>query len=284
MKVLLVPNHSYPKALDACYLITTYLQEQGFECIIAPDYKQDDNFEQTFDTTGVELAISLGGDGTILRTARTVGYSEVPILGFSLGNLGFLTGAGPEGMIATVADALAGELHVSRRATLDVKIVTLDKDEGEVEKHCFALNEVSVTRGDSGKLIAFDLLVNGIKLDKIRGDGIVVSTATGSTGYALSAGGPIVSPDFKGMICVPIAPHTLSSRAVVVASSDVVRIDFDECAGLDRSAYIDGVKVNADQLVSYVEVTRGPGDILLLKKNLESFYTSVSDVFYGGSR
>lgn len=284
MKVLLVPNHSYPEALDACYMLTVYLNGEGFETIVASDYREGTAFCDSFDPTDVCLAISLGGDGTILRTARIVEYSEIPILGLSFGHLGFLTGAGNEGIIATVSEALAGELYVSRRATLDVKVVSQDEGGNEHESHWFALNEVSVTRGDSGKMLSFDLLVNGIKLDKIRGDGIIVATATGSTGYALSAGGPIVSPDFRGMICVPIAPHTLSSRAVVGASSDVVRIDFDGCAGLDRSTYLDGVKVETNELTTHVEVQRGPGDILLLNRNLDAFYSSVAKVFYGGCR
>lgn len=281
-KVLLVPNHSYPEARDAAYMLTVYLQDAGLSSVIAPDYHEAREFEAQFDPEEICLAISLGGDGTILRTARLLGYSEVPLLGISFGHLGFLTGAQKDRVIQSVTDALAGELHLSRRATLDVEIKTIDEAGNVDVSHHFALNEVAVTRGASGKLIAFDLMVNDIKIDSIRGDGIVVSTATGSTGYALSAGGPVISPEYTGMVCVPIAPHTLSSRAILSSGSDVVCIDFDEGVGLDRGTYVDGVVIEKPGRTVHVMVRRGPGDVMLLNCDNEGFYRSVSRVFYGG--
>ena len=155
--------------------------------------------------------VSLGGDGTLLRAARIVGYAGVPIVGISYGHLGFLTAA-PGDLIVTVGDALAGELHVSRRATLDIEC----EFEARTARPTRATASPSTTSpsraGAAGNMVEFDVSVSGKHIDRLRGDGFVVSTATGSTGYALAVGGPIVTPEFTGMVCVPIAPHHHGAR------------------------------------------------------------------------
>ena len=162
------------------------------------------------------------------------------------------------------------------------EITTVD-DAGVLETFKqFALNEIAVTRGNSGKMISFDLLVNGIKLASLRGDGVVVSSATGSTGYALSAGGPIVSPDFSGMICAPLAPHTLSSRPLVTSPSDIISIEFDEDYGPDRFTYADGILLTEQKRALSIQFKKGPGDILLLAGSEDYFYKKISEIFYGG--
>ena len=121
----------------------------------------------------------------------------------------------------------------------------------------------------------------GTAISALRGDGVVVSTATGSTGYALSAGGPIVSPDYTGMVCVPIAPHTIQARAFLTSPSDVVEIFMSDDRPSVPAIAIDGQFITCDGTVESVAVRRGPGDVLLLDYGPESFYNSVSRVFYG---
>ena len=130
-------------------------------------------------------------------------------------------------------------------------------------------------------MVEFTITVSGHRIDRLRGDGVVVSTATGSTGYALSAGGPIVSPDYTGMVCVPIAPHTIQARAFLTSPSDVVEIEMSRDRPSIPAVAVDGVFVANDAVVDRVVARRGPGDILLLDYGPESFYTSVSRVFYG---
>lgn len=194
MKVLLVPNYYKQEAVESGLTLELWLTRQGFEVEWAAD--QRSGIESTPDLVDCGLVISLGGDGTLLRAARIVGYREIPILGLSYGHLGFLTAASPQdkNILSVVSDALAGELHVSRRATLACEIVSVN-ERGE-EEVCtgFALNDLALARGPLSDMVEFDITVSGHHIDRLRGDGVVVSTATGSTGYALSAGGPHREP------------------------------------------------------------------------------------------
>ncbi|WP_417057799.1 NAD(+)/NADH kinase [Enorma massiliensis] len=281
MKVFLVPNYYKNEAVESGLTLELWLSRQGYEVAWAAD--QRSKIVSTPDIEGSDLVISLGGDGTLLRAARIVGYQEIPILGLSYGHLGFLTAASPDDtdILSVVSDALAGEMHVSRRATLAIDVFA-HTDEGEEQTlDTFALNDLALTRGPLSDMVEFTITVSGHRIDRLRGDGVVVSTATGSTGYALSAGGPIVSPDYTGMVCVPIAPHTIQARAFLTSPSDVVEIEMSRDRPSIPAVAVDGVFVAKDAVVDRVVARRGPGDILLLDYGPESFYTSVSRVFYG---
>ena len=281
MKVFLVPNYRKNEAVESGLSLELWLGRQGYEVAWAAD--QRSGITATPDIEGSDLVISLGGDGTLLRAARIVGYQEIPILGLSYGHVGFLTAASPDerDVLGVVADALAGEMHVSRRATLSVEVYAHDSMGGEAALETFALNDVALTRGPLSDMVEFDMTVSGHHIDRLRGDGVVVSTATGSTGYALSAGGPIVSPDYTGMVCVPIAPHTIQARAFLTSPSDVVEISMSQDRPSIPAIAVDGQFMVKDTLVDRIVARRGPGDVLLLDYGPESFYNSVSRVFYG---
>lgn len=281
MKVLIVPNYSRPDAVADARKLDSWLDEQGIEAKWAHDKKVFPN--RVTDASDCGLVVSLGGDGTLLRAARIVGYSGIPMLGISYGHLGFLTSGGPEELIPTVAGALAGELHVSHRATLDIEAEFTRPDASTYTVHSFALNDFALSRGGRGDMVEFDVSVSGNHVDRLRGDGFVVSTATGSTGYALAAGGPIVTPEFTGMVCVPIAPHKILARAFLTAPSDVVEIDMSPERPVERRFFADGQPIDDDEAswATHVAVRRGAGDIILLDHSAQSFYGSVSRVFYG---
>lgn len=290
MKVLLVPNHSRPQAVDGARMLSRYLEGTGVDVVWAKDMAKEPSEAVSVD--GVDLVVSLGGDGTLLRAARIVEYAEVPILGLSYGHLGFLTGAGSDHVVRSVTDALDGQLHVSRRATLSVDIAYDDPVGPGLpadvvwKRDVFCLNEMAVTRGGMGDIVEFDVSVSGNRIDRLRADGFVVATATGSTGYALSAGGPIVTPEFTGMVNVPVAPHTILARAFLTSPTDVVEIEMSPERPVERCVFCDGQLMAApDNLAAMtVRVRRGPGDVVLLDDDAHSFYRSVSRVFYGGPR
>ncbi len=280
VKVLFVPNYSREAAVQGARQLAEWLEEQNVEVAWAPDKKLFPNAPA--DTEDVNLVVSLGGDGTLLRAARLVGYQEIPIMGISYGHLGFLTCGEPGEMLQLVEAALAGELHASKRATLDIEVEFEQENGSAYREHHFALNDMSLTHGAHGDMIVFDVAVSGHHIDRLRGDGFVVSTATGSTGYALAAGGPIVTPEFKGMVCVPVAPHTLMARAFLTAPSDVVEIAISDERNADRLFYADGQPIGDGKHRGIkATVRRGPSDIILLDHSLRSFYESVSRVFYG---
>ena len=147
----------------------------------------------------------------------------------------------------------------------------------------FARNDLAVARGGAGNMIEFDVSVSGKHIDRLRGDGFVVSTATGSTGYALASGGPIVTPEFTGMVCVPIAPHTIMARAFLTSPSDVVEIEMSPERPSMRHFFVDGQPIAREKHSRGVRATvrRGRGDVVLLDRSAQSFYDSVSRVFYG---
>ena len=284
MKVLLVPNHSREDAIAGARELEAWLEGEGVEVAWAHDKRLFPNLRTSAE--GCDLVVSLGGDGTLLRAAKIVGYSEIPIVGISYGHLGFLTTSAPDGLIATVGAALAGELHVSRRATLAVTADFERADGSAYTLESFALNDLAISRGGQGAVIEFDISVSGHHIDRLRGDGFIVSTATGSTGYALAAGGPSVTPEFTGMVCVPVAPHTIMARAFLTSPSDVVEISMSPDRPVKRHFFADGQPLGEENGNEGFEgmrvmVRRGPGDILLLDHSAQSFYQSVSRVFYG---
>ena len=281
MKVFLVPNYYKDKAIQSGLTLELWLTRQGVEVAWAPD--QRSGIKDETDISDFDLVISLGGDGTLLRAAHLVGTSEIPILGLSYGHVGFLTAANPEegDILRVVSDALADEMHVSRRATLCCEVHSVLSNGEERVIVAQALNDLALTRGPLSDMVEFDICVSGHHIDRLRGDGVVVSTATGSTGYALSAGGPIVSPDISGMVCVPIAPHTIQARAFLTSPSDVVEIAMSHDRPSVPAIAVDGQFLNSEGDVEYVAVRRGDADILLLDYGPESFYNSVSRVFYG---
>jgi NAD+ kinase len=279
MKVLIVPNYSRQDAIEDASRLVDWLESEGIESVWVHDNRVREMGE--LGTGEFNLAISLGGDGTLLRTARTVGYSGVPIVGISYGHLGFLTCAGPENLFQTVTDALSGEMHVSRRATLDI-VAEFDASDGTTRsERRMALNDLALSHGSMGDVLSFEVSVSGNHIDNLRGDGFVVSTATGSTGYALSAGGPIVTPEFGGMVCVPVAPHTIMARAFLTSPSDVVEIRMDSERPVETCVFADGRPLGGGLKLCSVSCRRGLGDIILLDYSAQSFYCSVSRVFYG---
>lgn len=284
MKVFLVPNFYKHEAVQSGLTLELWLGRQGYEVAWAAD--QRSGITEPADIDGSDLVISLGGDGTLLRAVRLAGDREIPILGLSYGHLGFLTAASPEDrdILGVVSDALAGEMHVSRRSQLDVRVYS-ERDDGSVaEIRSSALNDMALARGPLSDMVEFDMTVSGHHIDRLRGDGVVVSTATGSTGYALSAGGPIVNPEFTGMVCVPIAPHTIQARAFLTSPSDVVEVTMSTSRPSVPAIAVDGQFLDPEGVVDRVVVSRASHDALLLDYGPESFYASVSRVFYGVRR
>lgn len=168
----------------------------------------------------VDLVVVLGGDGTLLSVARHLGGRHVPILGINLGSLGFLTEVSTDEMLLTLDLCLEGRASVQSRMTLDA---TLHRD-GETLATYSCLNDVVLNKSAMARIIEVRVEVGGDWLTDMRADGLIVATPTGSTAYNLSAGGPILAPGVDGIIVVPICPHTLTMRPIVLDGSRPVDI------------------------------------------------------------
>jgi NAD+ kinase len=159
-----------------------------------------------------DLVVVLGGDGTLISAARLIGSREVPILAVNLGSLGFLTEITLEELYPALETCLAGDYTASVRMMLDVSIV---RDGSEVGRHT-VLNDAVINKGALARIIDIEAAVDGFHLTTFKADGLIISTPTGSTGYSLSANGPIIHPALDALVITPICPHTLTNRPIVV--------------------------------------------------------------------
>jgi NAD+ kinase len=170
--------------------------------------------------TAAQLLIAVGGDGTMLYAARIAVPSGIPLLGINRGRLGFLADIGPSEMLDRLDQVLAGDFDSEERRLLRAQLIASDG----TEITCEALNDVVLQRWKSGRMLDFETRIDGRYVNSHGGDGLIVSTATGSTAYALSCGGPILHPGLEALVILPVAPHALSDRPIVVRSSSVIEV------------------------------------------------------------
>lgn len=191
----------------------------------------DDVFEG--DEFSADFAISIGGDGTFLRTARWVGSKEIPILGFNTGHLGFLAEESLDHAARLIDDLEAGNFAIESRSLLEVRAIG-GNIRAALSGWAYALNEAAILRQDTASMITVNTLLDDMPVASYQGDGLIVSTPTGSTAYNLSVGGPIVQPTAPCWVLSPIAPHALTMRPLVVSDSHTIDISVDSRADTYR--------------------------------------------------
>jgi NAD+ kinase len=184
----------------------------------------------------IDLAMVVGGDGTMLHVARHLAPFGVPLIGVNLGRLGFLTDISTEQMYEELTRVLDGDFKTEERILLEAEVVRDDK----VLHSANALNDVILNKGQLARLIEFETWVDGEYVNSTRADGIIVATPTGSTAYALSAGGPILHPTLPAIVIVPICPHTLSDRPLAVGSDSHIEIVLTSSAQQSAHVTLDG--------------------------------------------
>ena len=173
----------------------------------------------------IDLAVAVGGDGTLLDVSRALAGHDVPVLGINLGRLGFMVDVKPEDMEQTLDQVLAGHYQREERLLLEATIHRKDGTAGEAVE---ALNDAVVRNKDFARVLQFDTYLDGVFISHHRADGIIVATPTGSTAYALSGGGPVLHPALEALALVPICPHTLSDRPLVVESTHTIDVVVSE--------------------------------------------------------
>lgn len=167
-----------------------------------------------------DLAITIGGDGTLLNAARSLVESKVPLLGINLGRLGFLVDVSPNEMAQQISEILNGKFEEEHRIMLTTVIHHHEGPPSQSD----AFNDVALHKWEVARMVETETYINGRLLNSVRSDGLIISTPTGSTAYALSAGGPILEPDMDAMILVPICPHTMSYRPIVVDGDSEIEV------------------------------------------------------------
>ena len=199
-----------------------------------------------------DLAIVMGGDGTLLNAARSLVDFQVPIVGVNLGRLGFLADVSPHEIPHRLEEVLTGQFREDERSLLHAQIVR----EGRSVTQAVALNDVVVHKRDVARMIEVDAFLNGQFLNAYRADGLIISTPTGSTAYALSGGGPIIHPALEAVVLVPICPHTLTHRPIVIGADNEIELLVNESNTTHTQVTCDG----------QISLAIKPGDRIVIRK------------------
>lgn len=222
----LIGRPGSPHVVDTLQAIITFLQQRNLQILLdqeLSDLMPDDTHQRaTRKMLGetCDLVIVVGGDGCLLGAARDLARFKVPLLGVNRGRLGFLTDVLPSEVEDRIGEVLDGEYSTDYRFLLEAQV----KRDGQLIGESSALNDVVFHSGNSVKMLEFELFVDGDFVYRQRSDGLIVSTPTGSTAYALSGGGPIMHPRLDAIVLVPMFPHTLSSRPIVIDGNSEIKI------------------------------------------------------------
>lgn len=216
-RIGLVLKRHDPHVRDVVTEIIPWLQARGLEVFLDQETAEEYPLSSSVTTpevlaSCVDVVAVFGGDGTFLHAARLVGGSGVPLLGINLGSLGFLAEVKLEEMQAAFERLLTGHYKLEERVLLDVRVLRQEHQQAQY----LALNDAVINKGALARIIELEVWVNSELVTITRGDGLIISTPTGSTAYSIAAGGPIVYPTLGAFIIIPICPHTLSNRPVVV--------------------------------------------------------------------
>ena len=219
----------------------------------------------------IDLAVVVGGDGTMLHVARSLASYALPMIGINLGRLGFLTDLSADRMHEGLDELLRGEFTVDERIMLQVQISNGRDNLNE----SIALNDVTLSKGNTGRMIEFDTHVNSEPVGRTRGDGVIISTPTGSTAYALSAGGPILHPLLPAIVFAPICPHTLGHRPMVLDDSSIIELEILDLAGADGNVFIDGLKQLAVSGNEIIRISRAETVTRMVRINSHNHFTAL---------
>jgi len=240
-KIALVGKLGSPEIAASLRDLAAFLKKRGCETFIEKETAADlgEKGVHALDYAAIgakaDLAIVVGGDGTLLAAARNLVRHRVPVVGVNLGRVGFMTDIGHRDMQEGIGAILDGKYTIKERAALDAEI----RRGNESILKTLALNDAVVSKGAQGRLIEFELRLDGEFVYTLRADGVIVATPTGSTAYALSAQGPILHPAVPAFALVPLAPHTLSARPVSVSDKSVIEIHLKHA--LEARAHFDGL-------------------------------------------
>jgi NAD+ kinase len=217
-KVAIMGRHEDPRVSEPMTTLAAHLAKVGVEVLAAEDMLLDVDARRMPEADladTADLIIAIGGDGAMLYAGQLARRGDIPLLGINRGRLGFLADVTPEEMLDSVGHVLAGEFTTDKRLVLEARLERPDAD----ATTALALNDVVLQRRETGRMLDFVTRMDGRYVNTHAGDGLVIATPTGSTAYSLSCGGPIIEPRLDAVVVVPVAPHTLADRPIVLPAS-----------------------------------------------------------------
>ncbi|WP_163542208.1 NAD kinase [Occultella kanbiaonis] len=257
-RVLILTHPTRPAAVHTAESVASGVRDRGMTPIE----------ESEVDDGDIELAIVLGGDGTILRAAELIRGRETPLVGINLGHVGFLAESEVDRVADVVRRAAERDYVVEERMTLDVTVQRPDSDELH---HGWAINEASVEKSERERMIEVAIGIDERGLSTFGCDGVVLATPTGSTAYAFSAGGPVVWPDVEAMLLTPISAHALFARPLVVGPDSRMSVEILARSYSSAVVWCDGRRRIDAPPGSHIDVVRGAEPVRLARLNLAPF-------------
>lgn len=279
MRVGVIANVLRPGIDDALSRLDEWIKRDGhevrYEDTLSPHCSPKAAYSDPAQVvTDADLVIGLGGDGTMLRAARLVGSQETPVLGVNLGSLGFLTQTTPPEIDRALSMVSRGEYLTEERSVLALH-------RGEGIEPVFAYNEVTIDRGIQSRAIELKLEADASLVCRYVADGLIIATPTGSTAYALSAGGPVLVPGLQAIVVTPVAPHTLTQRPIVFPDHVVLRATSEE-PNVRAAVTLDGQGVFTMGYGEHCEVTRADFNLNLVRFPDQDFYGLVRTKLHWG--
>ncbi|MFC4992681.1 NAD(+)/NADH kinase [Rubritalea tangerina] len=282
MKVGIIANPHKAGAANTIHALTTLLAKYQIEVELENDSANIIQSSSPYSATDLakrcDVLAVLGGDGTMLNAAHRIGPTDTPMAGINIGTLGFLTSC-TDDELHLFAEALVEQsFKVVPRILLQT---TISYANGNTESD-FAVNEITLTRGQTGRLISIDAYIDGALLNHYHADGLIVATPTGSTAYSLAAGGPLLSPIAKAFVVTPICPHSLTNRSLVLDESSVVELvsaDPTECPSFYS---IDGREVIELPADARIEVKKADHQLHLLRLKDRSYFSTLRQKLHWG--
>ena len=269
----LITNRAKDPDLTVTDQIRQYLEERGKTCLLCDNSEKGEKYHYTDPAkvpSDIDGILVVGGDGTLLQAAGDVVDLQIPLLGINLGTLGYLAEIDRDTLYPALDHLMADEYTIEHRMMLCGSIYR----DGKLIAEDTALNDITITREGNLRVVRFDNYVNGEFLNSYSADGIIVATPTGSTGYSLSAGGPIISPSASLMLMTPLAPHTLNTRSIVFPAEDVIEVELGPSrdGGIEQGmAYFDGDTRVPMKTGDRIVIKKARRDTLIVKISNISF-------------
>lgn len=278
--VAIIPKRSKPEALALAEEVTAWLHERGREviCEAGTAISGATPVPPQSLAERAELVVVLGGDGTLLHASRLCATREVPILGINMGTLGFMTEVPRSRLYEALERALVGNLPVERRSKLSVRVLRGGAELLSTE----VLNDVVINKNALARIADIEAFVEGVRLTTFRADGIIVSTPTGSSAYGVAAGGPLMHPAVSALLLVPICPHTLTQRPIVLPDDQEVELVL--LSSGEMFVTLDGQSGRALEQGDRVVIRRAPHSALLARLDRASYFAVLRDKLKWGER
>jgi NAD+ kinase len=282
LSIGLAINLGKPKALIVARELIPYLEKKGIKVCLekrVAEYLDRHDLGVPYDQFDqyADLLFVFGGDGTILGIARDFAHSHLPILGINLGHLGFLSEAETEDLTQVIEAIIEGRYKTEERMMIQAELYRNQ----ELIETWHALNDVGLAKGSYSRMITCKIFLQNKLLMTLAGDGLIVSTPTGSTAYSMSAGGPLLLPTMQALLITPICPHSLSARPIVLSADEEITIEVS-ATHKEIGLSIDGQIGRQLEVFDQIRIRRSPYTTTLIKWKDRTFFDVIRDKFYEG--